>query len=122
MTAITRRHAILAATALGTAGLAGRAYAHHGWGSYDSTGVFTIEGEILVAKYENPHGEVEIMHAGKRWTCTLAPPFRMQNRGLPPEMLKPGVKAKVEGYPSRVHETEMRAERITIAGKTVELR
>lgn len=122
MPAITRRHAILAATALGTTGLSTRADAHHGWGSYDSTGVFTIDGEILVAKYENPHGEVEIMHAGKRWTCTLAPPFRMQNRGLPPDMLKPGVKAKVEGYPSRVNETEMRAERITIAGKTVELR
>ena len=122
MTQLSRRHAILAGAALGGLGATTGAQAHHGWGSYDSSGVFTIEGEILVAKYENPHGEVEIMHAGKRWTCTLAPPFRMQNRGLPPEMLKPGVAAKVEGYPSRVNETEMRAERITIAGKTVELR
>ena len=122
MSALSRRRAILAGAALGTAAVAPRAEAHHGWGSYDSNGVFTIEGEVLAAKYENPHGEVEIMHGGKRWTCTLAPPFRMQNRGLPPDMLKPGVKAKVEGYPSRVNETEMRAERITIAGKTVELR
>ena len=122
MSAPTRRRALLATVALAGAAIARRAEAHHGWGSYDSGGVFTIDGEILVAKYENPHGEVEIMHAGKRWTCTLAPPFRMQNRGLPPEMLKPGIVAKVEGYPSRVNATEMRAERITIAGKTVELR
>lgn len=121
MPRLSRRHMLLAGTAAGVV-LATRAEAHHGWGSYDANAVFTIDGEILAAKYENPHGEVEIMHAGKRWTCTLAPPFRMQNRGLPPEMLKPGVMAKVEGYPSRVNETEMRAERITIAGKTVELR
>ena len=118
---LSRRHALLAGTAAGLA-LAGRAEAHHGWGSYDAGAAFTIEGEILVAKYENPHGEVEIMHAGRRWTCTLAPPFRMQNRGLPPDMLKPGVQARVEGYPSRVNDAEMRAERITIASRTVELR
>jgi hypothetical protein len=46
----------------------------------------------------------------------------MQNRGLPPEALRPGVRARLEGYPSRVHDSEMRAERITIAGRTVELR
>lgn len=118
---LSRRHALIAGTAAGLV-LAGRAEAHHGWGSYDAGAVFTIDGEILIAKYENPHGEVEIMHAGRRWTCTLAPPSRMQIRGLPPEALKPGVRAKLEGYPSRVNEAEMRAERITIAGKTVELR
>lgn len=119
---LSRRHALLAAAAAGLVGFAGRAAAHHGWGSYDAAAAFAIEGEILAAKYENPHGEVEIMHAGKRWTCTLAPPFRMQNRGLPPEALRPGARARVEGYPSRMHDAEMRAERITIAGKTVELR
>jgi hypothetical protein len=46
----------------------------------------------------------------------------MQSRGLPQEALKPGVRATIEGYPSRMNAAEMRAERITIAGKTVELR
>lgn len=118
---LSRRHALLAGTAAGLA-LADRAEAHHGWGSYDAGTAVTIDGEILAARYENPHGEVEIMHAGRRWTCTLAPPLRMQNRGLPPEALRPGVRARLEGYPSRVHDSEMRAERITIAGRTVELR
>jgi hypothetical protein len=118
---LSRRHALLAIPAAGLFP-ADRAEAHHGWGSYDAGAMFTIDGEILAARYENPHGEVEILHAGRRWTCTLAPPFRMQNRGLPQEALKPGLRAKVEGYPSRVNDAEMRAERITIAGKTVELR
>jgi hypothetical protein len=121
MPALSRRYAIFAGSAVGLI-LVGRAEAHHGWGSYDAAAAFAIDGEILTVKYENPHGEVEIMHAGRRWTCTLAPPFRMQTRGLPPETLRPGVRARVEGYPSRVNDAEMRAERITIAGKTVELR
>jgi hypothetical protein len=118
---LSRRHALLAAAGGGLV-LAGRAEAHHGWGSYDAGAVFKIDGEILTAKYENPHGEVEIMHAGRRWTCTLAPPFRMQTRGLPQDALRPGMRATIEGYPSRVNDAEMRAERITVAGKTVELR
>jgi hypothetical protein len=37
-------------------------------------------------------------------------------------MLKPGATVSVEGYPSTRTPREMRAERITVAGKTVELR
>jgi len=34
----------------------------------------------------------------------------------------PGTSATVVGYPNRTEQDEMRAERITIAGKTTELR
>jgi hypothetical protein len=37
-------------------------------------------------------------------------------------MLRPGAIVAVEGYPSTQKEHEMRAERITVAGKAVELR
>jgi hypothetical protein len=37
-------------------------------------------------------------------------------------MLNPGTRATVVGYPHRTEPEEMRAERITIAGKTTELR
>lgn len=118
MTTITRRAALG-----GLAGLAAApASAHHGWGSYDSNAVLTMEGPVLVSKYENPHGEVEMMYQGKRWTCTLAPPFRMQSRGLPVEDIAIGRTVTVVGYPSRVRDAEMRVERITAGGKTVELR
>jgi len=41
---------------------------------------------------------------------------------LPREMLKVGAEVTVVGYPHRSDPNEMRAERITVAGKTVELR
>ena len=118
MAAMNRRAALGGLAALATAPAA----AHHGWGSYDSNTVLTFEGPVLVSKYENPHGEIEMMHEGKRWTCTLAPPFRMQSRGLPAEDIAVGKVVRVVGYPSRVREAEMRAERIIVAGRTVELR
>ncbi len=96
--------------------------AHHGWSSYDSAKPLQLEGVVKDAGYEHPHGFVRLEAAGKVWTVVLAPPSRMENRGLPPAMLKPGAKARVEGYPSRNDPGELRAERITIDGKTTELR
>jgi hypothetical protein len=98
------------------------ALAHHGWSSYDSSKELTLDGVIKESGYEHPHGHVTLEVLGKTWLVVLAPPSRMANRGLPSEMLKPGTKAKAVGYPSRNDPNEMRAERITVAGKTVELR
>lgn len=117
-----RALSIIALATLAAAIAAAPSTAHHGWGSYDANKVFKIEGPIRAVKYENPHGELELDYQGKRWTATLAPIFRMQNRGLPRESLSVGKTVIVEGYPSRVHDAEMRVERITVDGKTVELR
>jgi hypothetical protein len=46
----------------------------------------------------------------------------MENRQLPRKNLAPGTEAVVVGYPSRKDAEEMRAERITIGGRTTELR
>lgn len=98
------------------------ALAHHGWSSYDSSKEMTLDGVIKESGYEHPHGHISLEVPGKTWTVTLAPPSRMQNRGLPSSMLVTGTKARVVGYPSRNEPNEMRAERITVDGKTVELR
>jgi hypothetical protein len=98
------------------------ALAHHGWSGYDASTVLTLEGTIKEAGYEHPHGFIRLETPGKTWLVVLAPPSRMENRGLPREMLKPGTKAVVVGYPKRDDPDEVRAERITIAGKTTELR
>ena len=98
------------------------ALAHHGWSGYDSSKETRLEGVIKESGYEHPHGHIRLEVPGKVWVVTLAPPSRMENRGLPSSMLAPGTKAAVVGYPSRTDPGEMRAERITIAGKTVELR
>ena len=101
---------------------AGAAWAHHGWGSYDATKVFTINASVETLTWADPHTHITVKYQGNTWEATLAPLFRMQARGLSQDMLKPGTMVAVEGYPSTQKPHEMRAERITIAGKSVELR
>jgi hypothetical protein len=89
---------------------------------YDASKELTLTGTITEAGYEHPHGSVRLQTPDKTWVVVLAPPSRMENRGLKREMLAPGTSATVVGYPNRTEQDEMRAERITIAGKTTELR
>ena len=104
------------------------AFAHHGWSEYDSSKTLKLTGKIVESGYEHPHGHVRLetkgegATAGKTWNVVLAPPSRMQHRGLDKSALKPGTVASVEGYPNRDKPDELRAERITVNGKTIELR
>jgi hypothetical protein len=82
----------------------------------------TLTGTIKESGYEHPHGYVNLDASGKIWRVVLAPPTRMENRGLPKEMLKVGTTATVVGYPNKTEADELRAERITIGTKTTELR
>ena len=108
--------------ALAILALATPAHAHHGWSGYDAGKETTLTGTIREAGYEHPHGYVRLEAGGKVWVVVLAPPTRMENRGLPRTALTPGATATVVGYPSRTDPGELRAERITVAGKTTELR
>ena len=96
--------------------------AHHGWSEYDSTKPLTLTGKILESGYVHPHGHIHLEAPGKTWLVILAPPSRMENRGLPPADLQKGNTVTVVGYANREKPDEMRAERITSGGKTVELR
>jgi hypothetical protein len=102
--------------------LAAAAFAHHGWSGYDASTPLTVTGTIKEAGYEHPHGFLRLQSPEKAWVVTLAPPSRMENRGLQAAMLKPGTAATVMGYPSRTDPNEMRAEWIAINGKTTQLR
>lgn len=95
---------------------------HHGWSSYDQEKVLNLNGKIIEYSYDNPHGMLKFEADGKTWTVVLAPPSRMESRGLPESMLKKGVEATIVGYPHLKVKDEMRAERITIGEKTTELR
>jgi hypothetical protein len=96
--------------------------AHHGWGSYDAKNPTTAEGKILTSKFENPHVTLTVQAPDKVWTVTLAPPSRMQTRGAIAKLLPVGGMVKAFGYPSMREKDEMRAERITVGGKTYEMR
>jgi hypothetical protein len=112
------RRTLLTALAL----LPAAAIAHHGWSEYDSSKLLKLSGKILEFGYEHPHGFIRLATPDKVWLCVLAPPSRMENRGLAKDLLQPGAAATVEGYANRGKPEEMRAERITVGGKTVELR
>jgi hypothetical protein len=102
--------------------LGGSVAAHHGWGSYDASRKFTIEGPVKHLAWQNPHVHIHLDHENATWEIVLAPVSRMQLRGLKPDLLAVGTTVKAEGYPSTRVEHEMRAERINVNGKTYELR
>lgn len=102
--------------------LATQASAHHGWSEYDAERPLKVSGTIEESGYEHPHGYVRLKAGDKTWLVVLAPPSRMENRGLSPDMLAKGTTASVLGYQNRNKPQEMRAERITISEKTTELR
>jgi len=105
--------------------LAASALAHHGWTGYDEKQTLSLTGVIREMGYDNPHGYVNLQidnGQGKTWHAVLAPPSRLESRGLPKETLKVGSTATVVGYPNRTNPDELRVERITVAGKTTELR
>ena len=101
---------------------AGAALAHHGWGSYDASKPVTVAGPIVTSKFENPHAAITVRASDKVWTVTLAPTSRMNNRGATEKVVAVGQNVSAYGYPSTVDKDEMRAERITVNGKTYEMR
>jgi hypothetical protein len=101
---------------------AGPAVGHHGWSGYDAGQELTLSGVVRESGYEHPHGYLRLEVPGKTWLVVLAPPSRMERRGLARAMVAPGARVAVVGYPSRTDPQEMRAERLVVDGKTVELR
>ena len=87
-----------------------------------STKELTVTGTIKESGYEHPHGHVRLAAPGKVWLVVLAPPSRMTNREARPEVVAVGKTVSAFGYPSTRESGEMRAERITVDGKTYEMR
>ena len=112
----------------------GSASAHHGWTSYDSDTLLTLTGRIVEVDYRNPHVQIvievppepeedgTIEDPPEYLLVVMAPPSRSESRGLPREMVAVGADATAEGYLHTVQDMELRAERITIGDRTVELR
>jgi hypothetical protein len=118
-------HAALTAATIATFLAAGteNAIAHHGWSEYNNEQTLNLSGEIQKVSYDNPHTTVEVKtDDNKVWQAVLAPPARLQRRGLRQNALQVGQRVKLVGYPHRTDSNEMRAERITIGKQTVELR
>jgi len=102
--------------------VAAPAIAHHGWGSYDAEKVMRFDAAPVEVRYRNPHAEISVDHDGSRWLAILAPTARMESRGLAEGALKVGKTITITGYPRKDGTRELRAERIVVDGKTIELR
>ena len=98
------------------------AFGHHGWSEYDTGKPIKMTGKVVASGYEHPHGHIRFDAPGKTWNVILAPPSRMERRGLEKSKLTPGAAVTVEGYANRDKPGELRAERIIVDGKTIELR
>jgi hypothetical protein len=116
------RKRIVGMTGAALALTCGAAVAHHGWGSYDASKTMVVDSAITRLEWQNPHVHAGMNHDNAEWELVLAPPFRMETRGLNADVLKAGTRVRIEGYSSTRVRNEMRVERITVDGKTFELR
>ena len=67
-----------------------QAMAHHGWSEYDQTNLVKFSGAVTQSGYEHPHGFITLALGDRTLTAVLAPPFRMENRGLTPANIAVG--------------------------------
>lgn len=56
------------------------------------------------------------------WHAVLAPPSRMQARGVLRDQLTPGARVTVIGFPHKSRTTEMKTEQIRIGEKITNIR
>ena len=75
---------LIASMGVGT----GAVFAHHGWSGYDSSQTLNLTGVIREAGYEHPHAYIKLEVSDKDWLVILAPPSRMERRGMPRDTLR----------------------------------
>lgn len=98
------------------------AQAHHGWSSYEEDEPITLAGPLRDVVWGNPHGTAKMTYKDREWDVVLAPVSRMNARGLEEQAINQGQRVTLRGYARRDGTPEMRIERITVEGKTIELR
>jgi hypothetical protein len=111
---------IAGAVILGCAPIAPIA-AHHGWG-WATGEEFELAGTVKSVRHVNPHGVMLLATRAGEWTVEIGQPWRNDQAGLTPQLLRPGTRLLVHGHRSaRKGERLMKAERIIIAGKSYNL-
>lgn len=94
----------------------------HDWPAYDLAKKQNLTGVIKEVQYRGAPPLVKMQVGNQLLTVIMAPPPRMEFRGLSDEMLKVGVTATVAADPSKNVKDEWRAETITIGRNAFELR
>lgn len=73
-----RRRTLMTLAALATPLACQRAFAHHGWSSFDLARPLYLEGQVVASRWRNPHAELDIT-----LPPTLALPANLRQRVLP---------------------------------------
>ena len=93
------------------------------WDSYERAKPQKLSGVVRnVATERDLYGVLTVEVDRKPRTVVLAPWVRMEFRGLTAEMLTPGVAVTIEALPSKRRPDELRAETITVGGRSFDLR
>ena len=86
---------------------AGTAAGHHSYAAtYFADRTVSIEGEVTVFMYRNPHTILQVLTkdddgTSHRWACEWAGTLKLGTYGVNSLTLKPGDKVIVTGYPGR---------------------
>ena len=95
--------------------------AHHGW-AWATAEEFELSGVVKQVRHGNPHGVMQLTTRSGEWTVEIGQPWRNQQAGLTPQLLRPGTRLLIHGHRSaRAGERLMKAERIVIGGKSYNL-
>ncbi|MDO6414247.1 DUF6152 family protein [Sphingomonas sp. BIUV-7] len=111
------RRSLLVATLIPAAALA-----HHGWSTYDPDKPVSVTSKLSEVSWSNPHATAKVAYQRRTWDVVLAPVARMETRGLTPAMLKSGKPVTLEGQVRKDGTPEMKIDRLTLDGRTYELR
>ncbi|MDV7213006.1 hypothetical protein [Azotobacter beijerinckii] len=91
------------------------------WDAYDTGERLTIEAPLKRIHYRSAQTEVRVDYQGKEWKVILGASSLLLSRGVIKNDLRPGRPVILIGSPRKDGSAEMRAERLILDGRTLEL-
>ena len=101
-------------------GLAGAAFAHHGWSTY-SDQESQVSGVVESVELGAPHGLLKVRNAQGVWNVMLAPPVAIQRSGLTLDAIPKGTRITAKGHKRTDGSLEIKTERLVVGQKTFDL-
>lgn len=115
-----RRSLILSGAILAAAGLAGTAFAHHGW-SWAEAGMIELTGTITSITIAPPHPTIEVDAEGEMWTVELGNPSQTQRSGFVEGSADVGQEIVALGNRDAGGALRMKAVRITVGDQVYDI-
>lgn len=115
-----RRVVLGSALALAAVGLAGSAFAHHGW-SWAEAGMIELTGIITSITIAPPHPIIEVDAEGEMWTVELGNPTGTQRAGFVEGSAEVGQEIVALGNRDAGGANRMKAVRITVDGTVFDI-